>query len=602
MLLPIFTEFELALDQDDLQDSLLSKLFIARILTSTVFSYMALTWGDFLDADVLASVISIQISASFTAPIINFLDLPGLLNRHILSRCFPAADQMESNQKYFQGAVWMLAERYTSLGKIIFVSMVYALLTPAGMFIASAACFLTFFLDRFMLLRRWRPAPMLDACLAARFRQQVMFAVSVHMYISLIFITGWPFDSANLTSPEGQDPETFSKEDKAPSLWVIDMDKESYMAPGTQEMFQPYKVCTYCVLLLTVYVMVGHRIVQSLRQAFFSNDDSVGDATRIPYTVVEGIETYCPIVSLESSMRDADHSLIAADIDQANHVHIRPLLHALQMNGFLASQGVDAGVHEGLGQVARGGSVPVNLFNLSLLLPRNSWHNCLAACRYYKGEDDWGDDDNDEEDEVDLKGRGKSAEEPRAKGSALARLANQRTLIDPSEALTMEIELGDVDLESEGVSRRGRNSGRMVIRSGGSSAPSNVLLQLARAATNAPESSGSGINTGPRRVLSLRDKVNAIRPDPDGAPDRPARSQDIHDFESFKEWIEATAPSVSATIGPVMLRNCYEELNGKIKGKGAGVGRTNVVTAATGGGVSADQYMAMLRIFASLRR
>ena len=151
-----------------MQDSLLSKLFLARILTSTVFSYLKLSWGDFLNPDVLSSILSIQISASFAAPIINFMDIYGLTMRHVVSRIFPAADQMESNQKYFMGASWMLAERYTSFSKIIFVSLLYALLTPSGLFIAAAACALTFFLDRFLLLRRWTKAPMMDASLAAR--------------------------------------------------------------------------------------------------------------------------------------------------------------------------------------------------------------------------------------------------------------------------------------------------------------------------------------------------------------------------------------------------------------------------------------------------
>ena len=298
-----------------MQDSLLSKLFLARILTSTVFSYLKLSWGDFLNPDVLSSILSIQISASFAAPIINFMDIYGLTMRHVVSRIFPAADQMESNQKYFMGASWMLAERYTSFSKIIFVSLLYALLTPSGLFIAAAACAFTFFLDRFLLLRRWTKAPMMDASLAARvsgslsyyqiivvaalrnsppifflptclsflpsqFRQQVLFAISCHMYLSMIFIYGWPFDNTEVVATDASGVATYAKVTKEPPTLLTSMTREPWQPPGTRQWILPYKITTYIIILITLYVLVGNRIVFAIRQAFFSQDDTIGDATR----------------------------------------------------------------------------------------------------------------------------------------------------------------------------------------------------------------------------------------------------------------------------------------------------------------------------------
>jgi len=159
---------ELALDHDDMQDSLLIKLFLARILTSTVFSYIALGWSNFLDPSTIASVVNIQIGASVTAPVIAVLDLPGVFNRNILSRLMPLATQSEVNSTYFSGSPWLLAERYTGLGKVIFVALLFAILTPSGLFMASGACLLIYWLDSYLNLRRWAKVPMFDGQLGKR--------------------------------------------------------------------------------------------------------------------------------------------------------------------------------------------------------------------------------------------------------------------------------------------------------------------------------------------------------------------------------------------------------------------------------------------------
>lgn len=151
-----------------MQDSLLIKLFVARILTSTVFSYIALKWSNFLDPSTIASVINIQIGASITAPLIAVLDLPGVFNRHIMPILFPLQTQNELNSCYFSGSAWLLAERYTGLGKVIFVALLFAILTPSGLFLASGACILIYWLDRYLIFRRWARVPMFDGQLGKR--------------------------------------------------------------------------------------------------------------------------------------------------------------------------------------------------------------------------------------------------------------------------------------------------------------------------------------------------------------------------------------------------------------------------------------------------
>lgn len=50
---------------------------------------------------------------------------------------------------------WTLAERYTNLAKIVFISIFYSLLTPLSLFIGALAFTLVFVIDRYLLLRRY---------------------------------------------------------------------------------------------------------------------------------------------------------------------------------------------------------------------------------------------------------------------------------------------------------------------------------------------------------------------------------------------------------------------------------------------------------------
>mmetsp|Transcript_4910 Transcript_4910/g.10916 ORF Transcript_4910/g.10916 Transcript_4910/m.10916 type:complete len:99 (+) Transcript_4910:236-532(+) len=89
------------------------------------------------------------------------------------------------------GSDWSLAERYTGAANILFVSLFYALLSPVSLLLAFAAFALVFFVDRFLLLRRWARACAMGADIARRLRQQGILAVALHMIVTLRFIYSW---------------------------------------------------------------------------------------------------------------------------------------------------------------------------------------------------------------------------------------------------------------------------------------------------------------------------------------------------------------------------------------------------------------------------
>lgn len=142
------------------QSSLQMKLFVARILMSTVFPYILSSWDVFLDVTFISDIINIQLSACFLSPLLNLLDIGGVVQRNIVAP-LTAQTQAELNGKW-SGTPWCLAERYTVVTKIIFISLFYAVLSPISLVIGAASFVLLFLVDRYLLLRKWSPVGLLD--------------------------------------------------------------------------------------------------------------------------------------------------------------------------------------------------------------------------------------------------------------------------------------------------------------------------------------------------------------------------------------------------------------------------------------------------------
>jgi hypothetical protein len=120
-----------------------------------------------LTEEFIQQIINVQIAACFTTTVLDVLNIDGFIERHVLGPC-TAESQAELNQSY-SGKKWSLAEKYTGIAKILFISLFYALLTPLSLLIATVAIALVFLVDRYQLLRRWKPMAMLDANIASRF-------------------------------------------------------------------------------------------------------------------------------------------------------------------------------------------------------------------------------------------------------------------------------------------------------------------------------------------------------------------------------------------------------------------------------------------------
>ena len=74
-----------------------------------------------------------------------FPDIVGNFRRHYLG---PRAKTQDEVNAQFRGEPYEIAERYTVVTKLLFLSFFYAVLFPAGFFVCSVALFLCYFTDK----------------------------------------------------------------------------------------------------------------------------------------------------------------------------------------------------------------------------------------------------------------------------------------------------------------------------------------------------------------------------------------------------------------------------------------------------------------------
>jgi hypothetical protein len=80
---------------------------------------------------------------------------------------------------------------------VLFLTFYYALLFPAGFFFAAATLAIHYLVDKYCLLRKWAPAPMLGSAIADMSRIYFFSsAIAVYAVVSSYNFASWPYDNA----------------------------------------------------------------------------------------------------------------------------------------------------------------------------------------------------------------------------------------------------------------------------------------------------------------------------------------------------------------------------------------------------------------------
>jgi len=189
------TNFESHPSESEKQRSLYIKISAFRWVNTAIVMTIITPFTSTITAGkehLLYSVYAIFFSEVFTSSIIQVLDIGGFVQRHFSA---PRAPNQERMNMCFRGTDYDLAERYTAVTKILFLTFSYSTLFPAGFFFCSAALLVNFYIDKFSIMRTWKAAPALGKEIAV-FSRKYFFTMTVFSFslFASFMWSGFPYD------------------------------------------------------------------------------------------------------------------------------------------------------------------------------------------------------------------------------------------------------------------------------------------------------------------------------------------------------------------------------------------------------------------------
>ena len=293
------TLLEAAADEDDRQNTLMIKLFLSRIMTAVFFPfYVAVPWEETINSENIARIANLQLVSCFVSPFVKLFDPVGFVKRYIFTPLL-AKTQAEANI-FWSGTPFTLAERYTEVSKIMFVSLFYSVLIPSALFIGGIAFLNLFLIDRYLLLRKNARPPKLDNSMGPTVSKQLAFALFVKMIVSMMFVYGWPMDE--VYREENGEFERANKEFPVLPLWRLrkkEWQTDTQWRAVRYYIIAVYVVAGFCVLIFLFDVL--EKIIASFTLP------SIECNNQTPFSSVDSIVTYCPV------LRYGPESFLAAD-------------------------------------------------------------------------------------------------------------------------------------------------------------------------------------------------------------------------------------------------------------------------------------------------
>jgi hypothetical protein len=177
---------------NDAQQSLLIKLLMARItLSSFVLTFIVIDFELALTNQAMSSITGVMLAEAVTTPIIHFADFSTLGKQIALG---PFAKTQAKMNMLWEGSVWTLAERYTDLVKAMFTGMFFMSIVPVGLMFSCLAMFVCYWVDKFLLLRKWKQVPKIGGDLAKDSQTYLLIAVVFHFMVTTVFYSNFTYD------------------------------------------------------------------------------------------------------------------------------------------------------------------------------------------------------------------------------------------------------------------------------------------------------------------------------------------------------------------------------------------------------------------------
>ena len=186
------------------QSSMFIKIVAFRWINTAIIVYMITPFASTLSSgndNILDGVCEIFLAEIVTTNLIKLVDPGGIYKRHYKA---PRAKSQEEMNSFMRGEEWNLAERYTNMSKIVFLTLWYSSIFPIGFLYCALALSINYFTDRYNLMRTWRQAPRLGSHIST-FSRRYFFplAITAMAIASSYTWAGFTFD--NLCANEDGD-------------------------------------------------------------------------------------------------------------------------------------------------------------------------------------------------------------------------------------------------------------------------------------------------------------------------------------------------------------------------------------------------------------
>lgn len=306
MIMKFLNSFERHATQTATEASLLFKLVIARWTISAFVVYILTPWRETLDGEKIAGVMAILMADAITTPIIRLLNIGPTFNRYFLA---PLAKNQDSMNKLFKGASWFLAERFSDMTKTIMICFFFSSLIPSAYLITAFALVLSFWVDKYCLLRTWQVPPMLDARIVATNRSHLAIIILLHCIVTLHYYAGWPFDNVvcekdgdiqphddaciagAYAALNGTDTDGWNVYVENTNLWqhgnFIVFRPRSFMSSDQKALVAAYQIFAIISMVFICVFYFGHAFGWSLFTLFIGVPKDTTDVARRPGSPIE---------------------------------------------------------------------------------------------------------------------------------------------------------------------------------------------------------------------------------------------------------------------------------------------------------------------------
>jgi hypothetical protein len=298
------TEQERHLTRESEHVWLLAKLVVTRWTISVVLLKFITPFTDTISEHYITTIRNVIVLDTFAKPLIQALDFPGIFDHYILSTF---AQTQEKMNRLFLGSSWSLAERYSDMGKSIFMALSFAGIYPYAYFLCAIGNLLSFASDKYCLFRVWKQSEPENATLTSYHRSTLALAFLAHCVFTLWYFSDWPFDdlcARNMQVPHWvADRLDFVLEDYSVYHYCSMQHKgivfgvagsREGMTGSQQLLIRIYKMVTIVTGLVILFAYFGPGLFKMFKAIFIGHIENPLPPTDTNFSDVEFIEGYIP--------------------------------------------------------------------------------------------------------------------------------------------------------------------------------------------------------------------------------------------------------------------------------------------------------------------